>query len=373
MDFRLNDEQVLLAESFARLLATQPETTDAALEVPLWAGMIELGLTALPFPEADGGFGGGAADLAPVMEALGRADARVPYLEAVVMPAILARGIAEPARTGLVAQAMAGVDRIVLAHQEPGMRIVSTEVATRAERVAGGHRLSGEKAPVAWGGQAAAFLVSARVSGEPETQGGVDLFLVPAGQAGLEINAHRGPDGRDIATLRFDTVLADDARLTLGAAGEAALREALDVARMASAFEALGLMDAAVHLTIDYLKTRKQFGVAIGSFQALQHRLGDMAVALEEARSAALVALMALESPAGARREGQMAAALLRICRSARFIGQNAVQLHGGIGVTQEYRLGRLFTRLTALEFRFGGAEVELDRLALLPGLFAEG
>lgn len=365
MDFTPNQDQALLIETLDKVLAAHEPR--AGYDPALWAGIAALSLPALPFAEEDGGFGGTATDAGLVMERIGRHAARLPFLEATILAGtLIARLPASPARTSTLEGLSSGARLCILADAEPGRRWQLGTVATRALRGTSGFQLDGLKAPVPYGQQAAAFLVSARAMDIEAGDG--QFFLVPAEAPGLTCTPLATPDGTPAATITLDGVLVPpEAHLSaLCPPGKAnrTLSEAIDAAVAAQASEAVGLMAGALDLTVEHIKTRKQFGTALGSFQAVQHRAADMLVQLELARSAAFLAMQALEQDEAQERRTALASAHIQICRAARFIAQNAIQLHGGIGLTQEYRLGAFVTRLSALEWRFGDAEHHLDLLA---------
>lgn len=379
MNFELSEEQVLLKDSVERTLARSYgfETRARILASPTgwsreaWAELAELGVLGLPFAAADGGFDGGPVETMIVMEAIGRALLLEPYLPtAVTAGAALRRGAGAELKARLVPQIAAGTLVLGFAHAEPQARWTLADVATTATRVAGGYRLTGRKSVVVGGGIADALLVSARTAGARTDADGIGLFLVDAKADGLTVTAYPTQDGRRAADIRLNDVLVADADVAGDPAGSLpAIAGAVDEGIAAVCAEAVGAMDEALAMTVDYLKTRTQFGAAIGSFQALQHRAADMFVALEQARSMALYAVMSVEEPDPARRAAALSAAKVQIGRSGRFIGQQAIQLHGGIGMTMEYKVGHLFKRLTMIDKEFGDVDHHLARLGDSDGL----
>ncbi|MDE8347635.1 MAG: acyl-CoA dehydrogenase family protein, partial [Acidocella sp.] len=301
-----------------------------------------------------------------VMEAIGGALAIEPYLTSVVLCGdLLKHGGNEALADEIIPQIAEGRKILALAQIERGSRYDLHDVTTSARADGGDYILEGEKSIVIGGGAADMFIVSARTSGARRDAEGVTLFLVDAKAPGVSRRAYPMQDGTQGAEVSFaqTRVPADHIIGGLGT-GLGHLARAVDVAIAGLCAEAVGAMDALVKLTVDYLKTRKQFGVAIGSFQALQHRSVDMLVLLEQARSMAIyAALMAGESDPVARHEA-MAAAKVQIGRSAKFIGQQATQLHGGIGITMEYKGGHYFKRLTMIDQQFGDADLHLRALA---------
>ena len=381
MDFDLSDEQRMLQDSVQRLLAEHCsfEQRQAQLAEPaghsraLWMQLAELGLLGLPFAEADGGFGGGAVDTFIVMESIGRALAPVPYLATVVLCGGLLRAAASPVqRAALVPAIAAGESTLAFAHSETQARYDLADVATAAHRQGGGWVLNGKKRFVLGGDSAQRLIVSARIRGERSERDGIALFLVDAGAPGLTRRGYRTQDHGRAADLQLNSVhVGADALIGEAGAALGAIEQAVDGAIAALCAEAVGAMAYAHELTVDYLKVRKQFGVAIGSFQALQHRAVDMLVATEQARSMALYATMMCAEPDAAERQRAISAAKVQVNKSARFVGQEAVQLHGGIGMTEECQVGHYLRRLTMIEMMFGDTGHHLRRLARAGGLIA--
>jgi pimeloyl-CoA dehydrogenase small subunit len=379
MDFDLSDEQRMLQDSVTRLLAEQCgfEQRGAMLGGPrdaagaLWRQFAELGLLGLPFAEADGGFGGGAVDTALVMEALGGALAPIPYFSTVVLCGGLLRTAASPAqRAALVPAIAAGELTLAFAHSEPQARFDLSDVRTTARRQGSGWTLDGEKRFVLSGDSADRLIVSARVEGARGASDGIALFLLDADRPGITRRSYTTQDRNRSADVRFDSVaVANDALLGEPGSALPAIEQAVDSAIAALSAEAVGAMAHAHQLTVDYLKVRKQFGVPIASFQVLQHRAVDMLVATEQARSMALYATMMAEEPDAAERQRAISAAKVQVNRSARFVGQEAVQLHGGIGMTEECQVGHYLRRLTMIEMLFGDTAHHLRRLARAGGL----
>ncbi len=380
MNFDLSDEQSLLQDTVRRWAgATYPglEQLAAARGEPLgfsearWNELAELGLLALPFAEADGGFGGGPVEVLVVAEALGRALAPEPYFASVVLGGGALRLAASQAqKDALLPGLMDGSSRLAFAHSEAQARYDLQDVATTARPVEGGFRLDGRKSVVLNADAATMLVVSARTSGARRDDDGITLFLVPADAAGLTRAAYPTHDGGRAADVTLaDVFVPEDA--VLGAVGKAlpVIERVVEGGIVALCAEAVGLMEALHELTVDYLKTRKQFGVAIGSFQALQHKAVDMFVALEQARSMALYATMMVEAEDAEERRVALSAAKAQINRSARMVGQTAVQLHGGIGMTMEYIGAHHFRRLATIELTFGDTPFHTRRVASETGL----
>lgn len=379
MDFDLNDEQRLIKESLEKLLAgrygdfakraayiQQPDGFDRAV----WADYAEAGILALPLPETHGGFGGGPVDTMLVMEEIGRALAIEPYLTAIVLcGGLVARDASEAVKADLLPKIAAGEAILALAQVERGSRFDLHDVSLTARKDGDDYVLEGDKSVVIGGGAADHFIVSARTSGQRRDATGITLFLVDAKSPGVSRRSYPTQDGYQAAEISFGQVRVP-AGLIIGTLdqGLAPLARSVDEAIAGLCAEAVGAMAALTEMTIDYLKTRKQFGVAIGSFQALQHRAVDMQVQLEQARSMAIFASLSVAGEDAAARRNAVSAAKVQIGRSARFIGQTATQLHGGIGVTQEYKGGHYFKRLTMIDQAFGDSEHHLRLFAAAGG-----
>ncbi len=367
MDFDLSDEQRLLRDSVDRLIAdrygfearrgfmAEPEGWSRAN----WVRFAEQGLLGLAFAEASGGFGGGGVEIALVMEAFGRGLVVEPYLASVLLAGRL---LEEAGELALVRRIAAGETLAAFAHLERHSFWDLEDVATRARPDGDTWRLSGTKCVVLHGDCAELLLVTARTAGAQRDRDGIGVFLIAADAPGVTRQGASTQDGQRAAEI----TLASTPARQLAFAGDAlaTLERVRDQAIAALCAEAVGVMAQMHAITVDYLKTRRQFGRAIGEFQVLQHRAVDMYVALEQARSMALLAtLMAGETDA-ARRAAAISAAKVQIGRSGRLIGQEAVQLHGGIAMTMEYKVGHYFKRMTMIEEMFGDADTHLERVA---------
>jgi pimeloyl-CoA dehydrogenase small subunit len=379
MDFEFSEEQRLLKDSVERLLADRYafEQRKAYMKEPhgfgraLWRQYAELGLLGLPFDEAHGGSGGGPVETMIVAEAFGRALALEPYLATVVLGGGLVRhgGSAEQQKA-ILPKVADGSLLLAFAHGERQARYDLADVATAAKRDGAGYVLDGQKSVVLAGDAADRLIVSARVAGSRRDRDGLALFIIDAGAPGVTRRDYATVDGLRAADVTLAAVkAAPDAVLGEPGAALALIERVVDEAMAALAAEAVGAMAAMHELTIDYLRTRKQFGVPIGSFQVLQHRAVDMLVALEQARSMAMLATMMVAEPNPAERRKAIAAAKVQIGRSGRIVGQGAVQLHGGIGMTMEYKVGHYFKRVTAIDTTFGDADHHLGVLAKSDGL----
>ena len=377
MDFDLTDEQRLLKDSIDRLIADRYgfDQRRGFRALPdgwsrdMWRQFAELGVLGLPFAEDDGGFGGGPVDTALVMEAFGRALVVEPYLATVVLCGGLLRHLGSPGqRAALVLGVAEGTRVLAFAQAERQSRYSLNDVTCRAVHT-DGWRITGEKSLVLHGDSADTLLVTARSHGDHRERHGIGVFVVDAAAPGVTRRGYPTQDGLRAAEISFDNVMAHP----LGDPAEAlpALEQVQDEAHAALCAEAVGVMQAMHDMTVDYLKTRTQFGRPIGDNQALQHRAVDMYVSLEQARSMALYATMMSTDPDPAERARAMHAARVQIGRSGRHLGQEAVQLHGGIGVTMEYAVGHLFKRLTVIERSFGDTDTHLAALARLGGLIA--
>ena len=380
MDFDLTDEQRLLKDSVDRLIADRYQfaqrrkymTEPAGFSDQVWSGYAEMGLLGLPFPETLGGFGGGPVETMIVMEAFGRGLVLEPYFATVILGGgLLRRAGSDALRAALMPQITAGKLKLAFAHVERQSRYDLHDVSTTARRDGSAYVLDGAKSVVLHGDVADKILLTARIAGSRRDEAGIGLFLVDANSAGLSRRGYATQDGQRAAELTLSGVRVD-AEGVLSEHALPAVQHVIDEAIAAVCAEAVGAMQAMHELTLEYLKTRKQFGRAIGSFQVLQHRSVDMLVELEQARSMAMFAtvMAAEENPLERRRA--IAAAKIQIGRSGRHIGQEAIQLHGGIGMTEEYAVGAYFKRMTVIDQLYGNADVHLATLARLGGLFGK-
>ncbi|MBS0123696.1 acyl-CoA dehydrogenase family protein [Thetidibacter halocola] len=367
MEFRLTEERRMLQDSLRRFLAESvtpariaATTDDAAGHDPdLWRRLTDLGLPGAMVSEARGGFGGDGFDLMVVFEELGRAGLPTPLLDS----AVLAGGLlAETGRDDLLARVIEG-QVIAFAHAEPGSRYDLSRVATRAQRRADGWHVAGHKAVVHAAPAAEALIVSARTGGAVADEDGLSLFLVPRDAVTMRDYPLQG--GGRAAEVHVDATLPADALLMPEGTALAAIERAQARATAAQCAEALGLMEAIKTLTVDYLRTRKQFGQPIGKFQALQHRMADVLIEIEQARSAVinLCGHMDAERPL---RERHVSATKNLVGRAARLVVEESIQMHGGIGMTRDYALGHLAKRLTMVDHRFGDADFHLERFVAL-------
>ncbi len=371
MDFELKEEQRQVADALRRWIERDYtfEERKRIVHSPsgtspdAWSTLVKLGMTALPVPEAQGGFGGTAVDLFVVMQELGRGLVVEPYFATMLGARFLQLAGGQEA---LLERVAAGELKLACALGEAQSRHDLADIATKATGPAGAAAVSGVKTVVEHGGQADVFIVSARSHGERREHDGITLALVDAETSGLAIRDGRTIDGRRAAAITFDHAPATP----LGApgAGWPILEAAADYGAALLCAEAVGAMDALFAATLDYLKTRKQFGAPIGSFQALQHRMADMFIHLEQARSMAMLAAAKVDSPDDGERRRVVSAAKARVGEAARFVGQQAVQLHGGMGLTDELPASHWFKRLTAIGLTLGDADHHVRRFTEQPG-----
>lgn len=378
MDFNFNPEQLQFADALKRWIGRDYGFearraivhSEAGASSDAWATLVELGMTALPVPEEQGGFSGTAVDMFVVMRELGRGLVVEPYFATVLGAEFLRLGGLHPQ---LLERVATGDLKLACALGERQSRHDMRDIATRAEVDGDGYVLRGEKKVVLHGAQAGMLVVSARTGGDQRAEDGIALFVVAADAPGVRITGYRTLDGLRAADVAFDGVRVD-ATAAIGApgAGWPILDAALDYGAGLLCAEALGAMEAIFEATLEYLKTRQQFGAPIGKFQALQHRMADMFIHLEQARSMAMLAAVKLGSNDAAERRRAVSAAKYRINQAARYIGQQAVQLHGGMGVTDELPAAHYFKRLATIELTLGDADHHLARFVAQPG-FREG
>jgi len=377
MDFDLTDEQRLLKDSVERLVADQYqfEQRKKYMAEPdgwsraVWQQYAELGLLGLPFAEAHGGFGGGPVETMIVMEAFGRGLVLEPYFATVILGGgLLRRAASSIQQQALLPQVAQGRLKLAFAHVERHSRYDLSDVASTARKDGADWRLDGAKSVVLHGDCADRLLVTARVAGGQRERTDIGLFLVDPSASGVTRRGYPTQDGLRAAevTLSGVRVAGGDAMLD----ALSAIEQVVDEAIAALCAEAVGTMQAMHETTLEYLKTRQQFGRPIGQFQVLQHRSVDMLVALEQARSMAMFAAVMADGDDATERRRAIAAAKVQIGSSGRHIGQEAIQLHGGIGMTMEYKVGHYFKRMTMIDKQFGDADVHLETLARLGGLF---
>lgn len=381
MDFDLTDEQRLLKDSIERVLAERYDfearkryaAGPTGWSPELWAQYAELGILGMPFAEEHGGSGGGAVETMIVMEAFGRALVLEPYLATVVLAGgLLQHGGSAAQQADVLPRIADGTLRLAFAQAERQSRYDLADVATSAKRDGGAWILNGEKSLVLHGDSSDQLVVTARTAGGRRDRAGIGLFLVDTSARGVSRRGYPTQDGLRAAEVSLQNVWVEPQNV-IGEPEDALplVERVVDGAIAALCAEAVGTMGEMHALTVDYLKTRKQFGVHIGSFQALQHRAVEMFVALEQARSMAMFATMMAQDDDALERRKATAAAKVQIGRSGKFVGQQAIQLHGGVGMTMELKVGHYFKRVTMIDVMFGDADHHLARLAEAGGLMA--
>jgi alkylation response protein AidB-like acyl-CoA dehydrogenase len=381
MNLDPSEEQRLLAASIERFIERDYafETRRRIVASPdgysqdVWRTMAELGLLGLPLPAAHGGFGGGAIDTVSLMQAIGGALIVEPWLASVALGAqLIARGqdgeLREEQRERILPAVAEGRVKLAFAHAEAAARHTLSHVATRARRDADGYVISGVKRAVLHGACADFLVVSARTAGGDSDAEGLSLFIVERDTPGVTLTALRMLDETRAADVTFDEVKVP-AEALIGAQGRTLplIEEVVDFATALVCAEAVGAIKSANDATLEYLKTRKQFGVAIGSFQALQHRMVDLAIEYEQAKSIALLACSAVDTEHDAAvRSRTVSGAKARIADACRKVSQESIQLHGGMGMSDEVKISHTFRRLTAIAQQFGDADHHLERFAAL-------
>jgi alkylation response protein AidB-like acyl-CoA dehydrogenase len=368
MNFEYTEEQRLLAESVKRfvgrdygfearkrILASPTGLSDA-----VWKEMAAMGLLGLAVPTEHGGFGGGAVDLMSVMEAIGESLVVEPFLSTVIGAQLIARGGTAAQRAALLPAIAEGRVKLAFAHTEAESRYDLARISTRARRDGDGYALEGGKSVVVDGPHADVFVVTAR------SESGIAVMLVDAQSAGLRQSPAVLLDGHRACDLTLDGVrVSRDALLGGGDDALPLVEEVVDFATALVCAEAVGALRYASDATLEYLKTRKQFGVPIGSFQALQHRMVDMVIECEQARSMASLACARVDArPEAGERKRVVSMAKVKIADACRQVSQESVQLHGGMGMTDELKVSHTFRRLTAIAQQFGDADHHLERIA---------
>jgi alkylation response protein AidB-like acyl-CoA dehydrogenase len=376
LNFEFSDEQRQLHDAVERYLNEQYtferyqsiKRSAEGWDASVWRGLADLGVLAITVPAAQGGLGFGPLETLAMMGDCGRSLLLEPVLSSAVIATAVLRAFADQTTAGELLTHMGAGEKIaVLAHFESDARFESQWVTTRARRVGESYRLDGHKGVVMHAGAADMLLVTARTAGEAGDAPGVSLFLVPRAAPGVVLDAYPIVDGQRAADVYLQNVEVP-ATNRLGPDGDAlaAVDAALDIGLAALCADALGVMQALVDATVDYVRQRQQFGHPIGRFQALQHRIADMLIHLEQARSMTyLAALRCTDADVGERRRA-LSAAKAVIGQAGRFVGQQAVQLHGGMGMTDELKVSHWFKRLTAAQLMFGDSDTHLQRFAAL-------
>jgi len=374
MNFELSDEQTLLAETIKRFVATHYNfdtrakimASPGGFSTDVWAAIAEMGLLGLPFAEVHGGFGGSTVDVMMVMEAIGEGLLVEPYLATVGLGGrFIARAGSKAQQERILPALIEGKHTLAFAHTEPGARYDLRQVGLKARRQGEGWVLDGDKAMVLHGGSADTLVVSARTAGGDTDAAGITLFLVSRTAPSVTVKESRTIDNLRTADIRFSGVrVGPDALLGREGEGYPLIEEVVDYATALVCAEAVGAIRYANEATLEYLKTRRQFGVPIGSFQALQHRMVEMMISYEQARSMAYLACVKIDSAEAAERRHVISAAKIKIADACRHVSQESVQLHGGMGMTEELKVSHTFRRLTMLAQTFGDAEHHLERFA---------
>jgi len=373
MDFNYTPEQQQFRDALRRFIdkdytfeqRNRIIHSEQGISDQAWATLVELGMTALPVPEEQGGFNGSAVDMLVVMQELGRGLLVEPYFATVLGAQFLKLA---GSREALLEQVAAGDLKLAAALGEPQSRHDLSDIATTARKDGDGYVINGAKAVVVHGGQADKLIVSARSAGSQRGTEGVSLFLVDADSTGVTRRDYRTIDGQRAADIRFENVRVPASAL-LGQEGSGwdILDAAVDYGAALLCAEAVGAMDALNAATLEYLKTRQQFGVPIGKFQALQHRMADMFMQAEQARSMATLAAVKVSSQDARERRRIVSAAKVRVGQALKYVGQQAVQLHGGMGVTNELPAAHHFKRLTMIELTLGDTDHHLARFVAQP------
>ena len=379
MDFDLSEEQRLLKESVDGLLNDSYDfeqrkkygAEKGGWSKAVWSKLAEQGLLGLPFAEADGGFGAGAVETMIVMQAFGRALVLEPYLPTVVIAGgFLRHGGSAAQKAAHIPGIIDGSKTFAFAQLEKNSRYDLNDVSATAKKKGDGWVIDGEKFVVLNGEAADMLVVTARTKGGQTDRDGIGVFLVPRDVKGVTVKGYPTQDGMRAADITFTGVeVGADAAIGDPANGLPLIERVVDEARTALCAEAVGAMDESLRITVEYIKTRKQFGVPIGSFQALQHRAADMFVFTEQARSMAMLATMACDFEDAKERAASVAAAKVQIGKSSKFVGQQSIQLHGGIGMTMEASIGHYFKRLSIIESTFGDTDYHLRRASEAGGI----
>jgi len=376
MDFELSEDQVLLQESVRRFVQDNYAfdqrrklvATDKGYSDDHWKQFAELGWLGMPFSENAGGYGGTPVETMIMLEEFGKGLVVEPYVSTVVLGGgAIAIGGSDAQQQEIIPAVAEGGLKLALAFAERQSRYNLADVETKAEKSGGDYVLSGAKSVVFGAPTADKFIVSARTAGGPRDEKGITLFLVDAGASGVSVRGYPTVDGLRAGEVTLDKVkVGGDAVLGAVDGGFDVLDATIDYTIAATAAEAVGAMSALNDMTLEYLKTREQFGQPIGKFQVLQHRMVDMFIAHEEAKSMAMMAAMRVSDEDAKERRKAASAAKVQIAKSARFVGQQAIQLHGGIGMTDEYAAGHYFKRLTMIDRSYGDGDFHLARFGEL-------
>ncbi len=374
MNFDYNEEQQLLADSVKRFIAkdyafeARKKIVDspAGVSDDVWATFAEMGLLGLPVPAAFDGFGGGALDMMGIMESIGEGLVVEPFLATIMGAQFVARGGSPEMKKAVLPALVTGQMKLAFAQTEPEARYDLAHVTTRATKAGLGWVINGAKSVVVGAPSAGKLVVSARTSGTDKAKSGISLFLVDASAPGVTMHGYRTLDEMRAADVTFANVSVDAGAL-IGKEGKglALIEAVVDYGTALVCAEAVGAMKSANDATLEYLKTRKQFGVPIGAFQALQHRMVDMVISYEQAKSMACLACDKVDSEKkAAERKRLVSAAKVRVSQACRHVSQEAIQLHGGMGMTEEMKVSHTFRRLTMIAQQFGDVDHHLERFS---------
>lgn len=372
MDFNHTEDRAMLKDMVSRFIAdnygleARNETVKSAegFSREIWGQFAELGLIGALFGEDDGGFGGAGFDISVLFEELGKGLVVEPFLASAVLSGSVLAQLGNEEQKALIGEIIAGTKLLALAHGEPDSHYDLSHVGTSAVRDGDGWSINGNKAVVLNGDSADVLIVTARSAGDTWHEDGISAFLIPADTDGIAIRGYPTMDGLHASEIALKNVRVPD-RALLGKAGEAypAIEMAVARANVALASEAVGLMEVCRDMTLDYLRTRKQFGVPIGKFQALQHRMATVLTEIEQARSAAINAAGRLDQPR-AQREMAISSAKALSGRIGRLVAEEAIQMHGGIAMTWEYGLGHFAKRLIMIDHQLGDVDYHTARFA---------
>jgi alkylation response protein AidB-like acyl-CoA dehydrogenase len=374
--FDYDDEQRLLADSVQRLLAHEYDfearrkivASEHGFSAAAWKSFADLGLLGLGLPPDYGGFGGGARACMSVMEAFGDALVVEPYLATVMTAQFIARGGTPAQKESILREVADGTRKLAFAQTEMGARYNLAQISTRAQASNDGYMIDGHKTTVMHGPCADLLVVSARTAGDGADSAGISLFLVDPRSSGVTLRSARTLDGLRMADVSFASVsVSTDALVGTKGAALPLIEEVVDYGTALLSAEAVGAIGYANAATLDYLKTRQQFGVPIGTFQALQHRMVDMTISHEQVKSMAGLACATVDGERdAAKRKRMVSAAKVKIAEAARHVSQESIQLHGGMGMSDELKISHTFRRLTMIAQLFGDANHHLERFTRL-------
>jgi len=375
MDFNFTEEQQMIRDSLARLIRDQYDfdtrmktiRSDTGWRPEMWAQLAELGLLMAPFSEEDGGLGGGPVDAMIVMEEFGKGLVVEPYLPSVICAGGFLKHAGTAAQKEEHLQAiMSGESTFAFAYAEPRGRYNLADLETTARKEGSGYVLNGHKAVVIAAPWADKLVVTARTGGDRRDSGGISVFIVDKSADGVTVREYPTVDGRRAAEVYFENVTLGSEAL-IGDEGEALglIERVVDEATVMVCAEAMGAMGVAHKMTVEYARTRKQFGIPIGKFQVLQHRMVDMFMEHEQSISMTYMATLKLDEDEVIRKKA-VSAAKVRIGQASRFVGQESIQIHGGMGMTEELAVGHYFKRLTMIDSEFGNTDHHMRRYTML-------